>query len=837
MAIRITGMYSGLDTESIINELASAQSYKKNKLVKEQTKLSWKQDAWKSLNTKIYSFYQKLDDLRLQSSYLKKKTTVSNSNALTVSGGNMDGSHKVAVNQLSKQASMTSGSLAKGTTHYTGNATLKQLAGNTDFGSGSIRLSDAAGNFVDVNVSADMTINDFVKAIGDNSALKASFDQDNQRIFLSSWASGKDGEFFLSGNDAAGMKALETLKLMSASDLEKLTAAGGEYDVWRNYATADWKTNAPTYKAADNITDLTDYETAYGYSADYKKLIQDEALKRMQAMKAENDKLTTANENCDKANQKNLDTLKEIQENKDGKYAAYQAYMTDYKSSWDLKSAADLAEIKTAGKNLYDKIYGTETTNQATDKDGNPKFEADGTTPVYERAGGLTQELETRQNTLKTAQEALKQAQKDLADGTPGVTQADVDAAEAAVTAASKDVSDKQSEINKAKEVYSVYEAFDKNIEEKAANQAKIDANNAKFDYDDTTKTYKEKDASGNVVADGSPIGLGVVGAAVAQEFDKKVAEAQKVYDNVRNADGTLKSKDDSSMLAAAQGTKVSGEDAKITVDGVEYTSSTDTLTVNGMTITALEPTDPNKEVTVSTKTDTDGVYDMIKDFIKAYSDLMNEMDSLYNAESSKGYEPLLSEEKDALSDSEIEEWEKKIKDSLLRRDSTLSDVSSAMRMDMMMTMQIGGRTYSLADFGIETQSYFKAKDNERNAYHILGDKDDPLSWEPEAGKPDLKSMIAKDPDAVMDFFTKLTNNLHDTISEKMSPSKMSSALTVYNDKKMKEDYDDYTKKIKAQEEKLNAYIDKWYAKFSAMETALSKLESKNNSLSSLFGG
>lgn len=834
MAIRITGMYSGLDTESIINELASAQSYKKNKLVKEQTKLSWKQDAWKSLNTKIYSFYQKLDDLRLQSSYLKKKTTVSNSNALTVSGGNMDGSHKVAVNHLSKQASMTSGSLAKGNTHYTGAATLKQLAGGTDFGSGSIRLSDAAGNFVDIDVSANMTINDFVKAVGDNSALKASFDQDNQRIFLSSWASGKDGEFFLTGNDAGGMKALETLKLMSSNDLEKLTAAGGEYDVWRQYATADWKTNAPTYKAADNTTDLTDYETAYGYSADYKKLIQDEALKRMQAMKAENDKLTTANENCDKANQKNLDTLKEIKENKDGKYAAYQDYITGYKSSWDLKNAADLAEIKAAGKNLYDKIYGTETAVQETDKDGNPVVDKDGN-PVYKRENGLTQELEDKQAALKTAQEALKQARENLANNTG--SQSDVDAAEAAVTAASKDVSDKQSEISKAKEVYSVYEAFDKNIEEKKANQAKIAANNAKFDYDDTTKTYKEKDASGNVVADGSPIGLGVVGAAVAQEFDKRVAEAQKVYDNVRNADGTLKSKGDSSMLAAAQGTKVSGEDAEIVVDGVSYTSSTDTFTVNGMTITALEPTDPNKEVTISTKTDTDGVYDMIKDFIKAYSDLMNEMDSLYNAESSKGYEPLLSEEKDALSDNEIEEWEKKIKDSLLRRDSTLSDVSSAMRMDMMMTMQIGGKTYSLADFGIETQSYFKAKDNERNAYHILGDKDDPLSWEPEAGKPDLKSMIAKDPDAVMDFFTKLTNNLHDTISEKMSPSKMSSALTVYNDKKMKEDYDDYTKKIKAQEEKLNAYIDKWYAKFSAMETALSKLESKNSSLSSLFGG
>lgn len=85
MAIRITGMYSGLDTEAIIDQLASAQSLKKNKLVKAQTKLSWKQDAWKALNTKIYSFYTNvLDNMRYQGSYLKKKTTVSNTNAVSV---------------------------------------------------------------------------------------------------------------------------------------------------------------------------------------------------------------------------------------------------------------------------------------------------------------------------------------------------------------------------------------------------------------------------------------------------------------------------------------------------------------------------------------------------------------------------------------------------------------------------------------------------------------------------------------------------------------------------------------------------------------------------------
>ena len=800
MAIRITGMYSGLDTESIISELVSAQSYKKNKLVKEQKKLSWKQDAWKSLNTKIYSFYQKLDDMRLQSSYLKKKTVVSNTNAIKVVGGNTDGTHKVSVEQLSKTASMTSGSLAKGNTHYTGNATLKHLGFS---GTGSIRLSDAAGNFVDIDVDENMKINDFVKAINDNTALKASFDQDNQRIYLSSWASGEAGNFYLSGNDAGGLEALKTLKLLSATDIDKLTAAGGEYDVWSKYVNADLTANPPSYSSAD-------------YTEEYKKLIREETLKRLQALKAENDSLNKANENCDKANQKNLDTLKEIFENKDGKYDAYQAYMTGYNPAWDKDT--DQAAIKAAGEALYDKIYGVE--QQAMEDDGTtPKVDEDGK-PVMERVGGLTGELNKAKDDLKAAQDALKQAKENLANGSG--SQDDVDAAEAAVTAASEAVSKKQTEIDKAKEVYSVYSAFDKNVAEKTANQAKIDANDAKFSYSkdaDGKETYLEKDASGNPV----DIGEGVVAKEVAAEFDKKVIAAKEMMKNA------------ATWKDAAQGTKVDGENAKIKVDGVTYESGTDTLTVNGMTITALEETD--KDVTISTKTDTEGVYDMIKDFITSYSELMNEMDALYNAESSKGYDPLLAEEKEALSDSEIEEWEKKIKDSLLRRDSTLSGVSSAMRMDMMMTVNIGGQSMSLADFGIETLSYFKAKDNERNAYHILGDKDDPLSWEQEPGKPTLSGMIENEPEKVMEFFKGLADQLHDTIADKMSPTTMSSALTVYNDKKMKEEYDEYTSLIKKQEDKLNAYMDKWYAKFSAMETALAKLESKNSSLSSLFGG
>ena len=57
MPIRLSGLASGLDTEAIVGALVSAYSYKKDKYVKAQTKLSWKQDAWKSLNSKVYGYH------------------------------------------------------------------------------------------------------------------------------------------------------------------------------------------------------------------------------------------------------------------------------------------------------------------------------------------------------------------------------------------------------------------------------------------------------------------------------------------------------------------------------------------------------------------------------------------------------------------------------------------------------------------------------------------------------------------------------------------------------------------------------------------------------------
>ena len=83
--LRMTGMYSGMDTESIVSQLVKTKSTKVTNLKNEQKKLEWKQTAWQDLNSKIYNMYSKtLSNLRLTSAYSKKSTVRSDSNKATV---------------------------------------------------------------------------------------------------------------------------------------------------------------------------------------------------------------------------------------------------------------------------------------------------------------------------------------------------------------------------------------------------------------------------------------------------------------------------------------------------------------------------------------------------------------------------------------------------------------------------------------------------------------------------------------------------------------------------------------------------------------------------------
>lgn len=742
MGIKISGMYSGLDTESIIDQLASAQSYKKNKMVKAQTKLSWKQDAWKALNTKIYSLYSgTLSNMRLQGSYLKKMTKSSNESAIQITSGDKaaKGVNKVTVDKLAKTAYLTGSDLTteKGV-KFRENATLKQLGFE---GEGSFTASGSGANF-DIKVTEDMTLKQVAAKFADL-GLNASFDEANQRFFISSKNSGAINNFTLTANSEKGLDALSKLGLLSTNDL-----GNKEYQTWASYKTD---------------------------TAAYQKAIDAEVQKRAEAYKKANDALKSENEKIAKNNEINQKNLEKL----DG-----------YNATETLESVKALVG--------YDK----DVEKDKLDKDGNPILDDEGN-PVKETVkehvdGTLETPLKDAKQALADAKKALEDAKK---DGTK--TDSEMDAFKAAVETAQAGVKTAQEAYDKAYARFEFYDGMAKNEKMIADNEAKI-ADNAQYyqvDADDDKKVTGTAKLEDDVKA----------------EFDKKVDIADKVV----NGDYASK----------AKAVKVDGQDAEITMNGAKFTSMNDSFTINGLSFKVLEET--SKEVTLTTTEDTDGVYDMIKNFFTEYNKLINEMDSLYNADAAKGFDPLLSEEKSEMSDKEVEEWEKKIKDSLLRKDSTLSAVGDAMKTALLQGAVVNGKQMYLSDFGINTLGYFLEPENEKNAYHIDGDKDDNTV----KSNPDqLRGMIAADPDTVMKFFSKLSTNLYEALTEKMGTSTMSSAFTVYNDKQMKSDYDSYKDKIKKQEDKVNALIDKWYSKFSKMETALAKMEKKNSAVAGMFG-
>lgn len=277
----------------------------------------------------------------------------------------------------------------------------------------------------------------------------------------------------------------------------------------------------------------------------------------------------------------------------------------------------------------------------------------------------------------------------------------------------------------------------------------------------------------------------------------------------------------------------VAGQDSEIELNGVTYTSSGNDYNIDGLSITATQET-TGDGITITTNVDKQGIYDKIKDFFSKYNEVINKINKLYNADSAKDYEPLTDDEKAAMSDTEVEKWESKIKSALLRKDTTLGDIIFSMNSAMQGQLTVNGTKMSLvSDFGIHTLSYFSVEKNENYAFHIDGDEDDASV----SGNTDkLMAAINKDPDQVIDFMKTLSSNLYDKLGAKMKSTSLSSAYTIYNDKEMASEYSDYTTLISKWETKLEDMEDAYYKKFSTMESALTKMQSSTSSLSGMLG-
>lgn len=778
MAIRMSGLVSGLDTESIVEQLMSAQSMKKTKVENKKTKLEWKQEKWKDLNTKLYKLYtDQVAKMRLTSTYKSKKVSSSNEGALTAKadGNAPTGSNVVTVNKLASSQYVTSSDIKSLGLTKTSKLTDIVDAGGNKISEGTvftIKTGEGASEKTStLAVTSTTTVGDFISTL-QNAGLNASFDEKQGRFFISSVDSGSSNKFSLTSTELSSSAVAGRNAIESAIDFNNLSSAD-KNTVKSAYTKIASGTYQEYYDASNALMDIAQKNANAEINKKATQYVTDVAKEHVKADNDEMEKITDA------ANESVKDTDFSIQVK-----AKYEA---DAKK--EIENQLD--------KDISDGVVVLEDSSQ--------------------RNVILKQRMDAQ---LKSAVDAK------IAD----TTTYDADIAVAKQEAIDKAIENGIN--NKAKEIVNSQTGKDqiKYLEENGLSSTSLSDAVSKGIFDQADVDLVAVNSSNEFDS----------AAATATVAKNKVSTAVDAYRNISETTESATSalsvlglgEIDGSAVASQGGSGmvvVAAADSEITLNGAILKGSTNNFTANGITFNLNRVTNPGEEITINVTNDVDATYNMVKDFVKEYNSILKEMNTLLHASSSKGYEPLTDDEKEAMSDDEVEKWETKIKDSLLRNDSTLESITNSMKSAMASSVSINGRNYSLSNYGIMTSSDY----SEYGLLHIFGDADD-STYSNNADK--LKKALQDDPDTVVNVLTGIAKNLYSAMADKMKTSGVSSALTFYNDKQINSELKNYKSQINTWEDRLQDMEDKYYKQFTAMEKAMQKMNEQSSYFSSMMG-
>lgn len=309
--------------------------------------------------------------------------------------------------------------------------------------------------------------------------------------------------------------------------------------------------------------------------------------------------------------------------------------------------------------------------------------------------------------------------------------------------------------------------------------------------------------------------------------------------------------------VANSQGNEFSviqGQDARMEayVNGVKttLTSGTNTFDIDGFKVTAngtFEATNASERVTFDKKVDADKIVDAVKSFVEDYNKVLAEINKQYSTQPDhkNTYKPLTDDQKADMTEKQIEEYETKAKQGLLFGDNDLGNLSNALRFVF--------SNSNLDAIGVSVSTSY----SDRGRITLDETK--------------LRSALASDPDAVAEAFTapleqKQVTNSDGSTSwvDDTSSGGAISRLKVRLDKyaattgatkgiliekagsqysptallqnMMQDRIDSYDDVIDTLTDRLNDKIDFYTSKFSKLETLIAQMNSQSSYLSSLGG-
>lgn len=193
MVMRVGGLATGMDIEAMVNKLMEAERMPLDRMKQEQTKLIWKQDAFRDINRALLELDQMMLDMKLSPTYQSKIVSSSNESAVTATATTSatDGAYEIQVEQLATNAIKVGEPLEQG---FDPTKTLRELNITDTDTEITITTYDEQGNEISpiIKLSPDDTLNGVLKQITDaDNNVRAFYDAGSNRVIIETTRTGK----------------------------------------------------------------------------------------------------------------------------------------------------------------------------------------------------------------------------------------------------------------------------------------------------------------------------------------------------------------------------------------------------------------------------------------------------------------------------------------------------------------------------------------------------------------------------------------------------------------------------------------------------------------------
>ncbi|KAA8756255.1 flagellar filament capping protein FliD [Paenibacillus sp. UASWS1643] len=334
--------------------------------------------------------------------------------------------------------------------------------------------------------------------------------------------------------------------------------------------------------------------------------------------------------------------------------------------------------------------------------------------------------------------------------------------------------------------------------------------------------------------------GSATIDDVIAEVSSRAGANATASFDNAtgklvftsKNGDAIKLGTDtgDNTLLNLFKGEKTfqSGENAKLNINGIDVEKDSNNFILNGITFNLLATTPPGETVNITTQRNPDNVLETIKGFIEDYNSLLSTLNTKTSEAKYRSFAPLTDEQKKEMKEADIKAWTEKSQSGLLKNDDILTSTVSQMR------MIITANLSDLSAMGITTGKYYD------EGKLILDESK-------------LKSAISDNPQKILDLFqgsvSSPSTGIFDKLAEKVGNSinmisdragtdRFSGSITgAYKPESvMGRELKSYDSRMDTMLKNLTIAENRYYKQFTAMEQAMSKLNSQSSSLLSSLG-